>query len=137
VCVGDGIALEIAYPAALILFLTLVPTLCTFFLKQAPHELDPLHIHWLKGAYLALLSACDTSAGHHPGNSSGSRSVRSGTLAIPKEQLAGIQLESKSVVVVRPQSRTHIAREKCPAAALRTKCRRPIIGNGSPAATDL
>ncbi|MCK9588619.1 MAG: CusA/CzcA family heavy metal efflux RND transporter [Terrimicrobiaceae bacterium] len=40
---------------SLILSLTMVPMLCTFFLKQAPHEHDPFHIRWLKNAYLALL----------------------------------------------------------------------------------
>ncbi|MFA7233070.1 MAG: CusA/CzcA family heavy metal efflux RND transporter [Terrimicrobiaceae bacterium] len=40
---------------SLILSLTMVPMLCTFFLKQVPHEHDPFHIRWLKNAYLALL----------------------------------------------------------------------------------
>ena len=43
---------------SLILSLTLVPTLCTFFLKQVPHEHDPLHIRWLKHAYLVTLKPC-------------------------------------------------------------------------------
>ena len=43
---------------SLILSLTLVPTLCTFFLKQVPHEHDPLHIRWLKHAYLVMLKPC-------------------------------------------------------------------------------
>ena len=38
---------------------------------------------------------------------------------------------------VRPQSRTPIAREKCPAGAFADKTPSAIIGNGSPAATDL
>ncbi len=40
---------------SLILSLTMVPMLCTFFLKQAPHDHDPFHIRWLKNGYLALL----------------------------------------------------------------------------------
>jgi cobalt-zinc-cadmium resistance protein CzcA len=43
---------------SLILSLTMVPMLCTFFLKQVPHERDPIHIRWLKGGYLALLKPC-------------------------------------------------------------------------------
>ena len=50
--------ISFALLGSLILSLTLVPTLCTFFLKQAPHERDPLHIRWLKVAYLALLRPC-------------------------------------------------------------------------------
>ena len=50
--------ISFALLGSLILSLTLVPTLCTFFLKQAPHERDPLHIRWLKNAYLALLRPC-------------------------------------------------------------------------------
>lgn len=40
---------------SLILSLTMVPMLCTFFLKQVPHDHDPFHIRWLKSGYLALL----------------------------------------------------------------------------------
>ncbi len=40
---------------SLILSLTMVPMLCTFFLKQVPHDHDPFHIRWLKNGYLALL----------------------------------------------------------------------------------
>jgi len=40
---------------SLILSLTMVPMLCTFFLKQAPHDQDPFHIRWLKNGYLTLL----------------------------------------------------------------------------------
>ncbi len=43
---------------SLILSLTLVPMLCTFFLKQVPHEQDPFHIRWLKHGYLVLLKPC-------------------------------------------------------------------------------
>jgi cobalt-zinc-cadmium resistance protein CzcA len=43
---------------SLILSLTFVPMLCTFFLKQVPHEHDPLHIRWLKNTYLVLLKPC-------------------------------------------------------------------------------
>ena len=40
--------ISFALLGSLILSLTLVPMLCTFFLKQAPHEHDPFHIRWLK-----------------------------------------------------------------------------------------
>ena len=43
---------------SLLLSLTLVPTLCTFFLKQAPHDHDPIHIRWLKHVYLVALKPC-------------------------------------------------------------------------------
>ncbi|HXI73843.1 MAG TPA: CusA/CzcA family heavy metal efflux RND transporter [Verrucomicrobiae bacterium] len=43
---------------SLILSLTFVPMLCTYFLKQLPHEHDPLHIRWLKETYLAFLKPC-------------------------------------------------------------------------------
>src|SRR5262245_45674520 len=43
---------------SLILSLTLVPTLCSFFLKQAPHEYDLVHIRWLKHIYLVALKPC-------------------------------------------------------------------------------
>ncbi len=43
---------------SLILSLTLVPMLCTFLLKQVPHEHDPFHIRWLKHAYLVTLKPC-------------------------------------------------------------------------------
>src|SRR4030095_7766586 len=47
--------ISFALLGSLILSLTLVPTLSTFFLNQEPHERDPLHIHFLKNAYLTLL----------------------------------------------------------------------------------
>ncbi len=43
---------------SLILSLTFVPMLCTYFLKQVPHEHDPFHIRWLKHTYLVLLKPC-------------------------------------------------------------------------------
>ncbi len=43
---------------SLILSLTFVPMLCTFLLKQTPHEHDPFHIRWLKHAYLVALKPC-------------------------------------------------------------------------------
>jgi cobalt-zinc-cadmium resistance protein CzcA len=43
---------------SLILSLTFVPMLCTYFLKQVPHEHDPFHIRWLKNTYLAFLKPC-------------------------------------------------------------------------------
>jgi cobalt-zinc-cadmium resistance protein CzcA len=50
--------ISFALLGSLILSLTLVPTLSTFFLKQEPHERDPLHIRFLKNAYLTLLKPC-------------------------------------------------------------------------------
>ncbi len=50
--------ISFALLGSLILSLTLVPMLCTFFLKQVPHEHDPFHIRWLKHAYLVLLQPC-------------------------------------------------------------------------------
>lgn len=43
---------------SLILSLTFVPMLCTYFLKQVPHEHDPFHIRWMKNTYLAFLKPC-------------------------------------------------------------------------------
>lgn len=43
---------------SLILSLTFVPMLCTFFLKQVPHEHDLFYIRWLKNGYLTLLKPC-------------------------------------------------------------------------------
>jgi cobalt-zinc-cadmium resistance protein CzcA len=50
--------ISFALLGSLILSLTLVPMLCTVFLKQVPHERDPFHIRWLKDTYLALLRPC-------------------------------------------------------------------------------
>lgn len=50
--------ISFALLGSLILSLTLVPTLCTFFLKQVPHEHDPFHIRWLKNFYLVTLKPC-------------------------------------------------------------------------------
>ena len=50
--------ISFALLGSLVLSLTLVPMLCTVFLKQVPHERDPFHIRWLKDAYLALLRPC-------------------------------------------------------------------------------
>ena len=50
--------ISFALLGSLILSLTLVPMLCTFFLKQEPHEHDPRHIRWLKHAYLRGLKPC-------------------------------------------------------------------------------
>ena len=50
--------ISFALLGSLILSLTLVPTLSTLFLKQEPHERDPLHIRFLKNAYLRLLKPC-------------------------------------------------------------------------------
>ena len=43
---------------SLILSLTFIPILCTFFLKQAPAEHDPKHIMLLKRWYSILLEPC-------------------------------------------------------------------------------
>lgn len=50
--------ISFALLGSLILSLTLVPMLCTFFLRQAPHAHDPIHIRWLKQGYLVLLKPC-------------------------------------------------------------------------------
>lgn len=50
--------ISFALLGSLMLSLTLVPMLCTFFLKQVPHEHDPFHIRWLKHAYLVMLQPC-------------------------------------------------------------------------------
>jgi cobalt-zinc-cadmium resistance protein CzcA len=50
--------ISFALLGSLILSLTLVPMLCTFFLKQVPHEHDPFHIRWLKHGYLVMLQPC-------------------------------------------------------------------------------
>lgn len=50
--------ISFALLGSLVLSLTLVPMLCTFFLKQTPHERDPVHIRWLKNLYLKLLKLC-------------------------------------------------------------------------------
>ncbi len=47
--------ISFALLGSLILSLTFVPMLCTFFLKQVPHERDPVHIRWLKSGYLSIL----------------------------------------------------------------------------------
>ncbi len=44
--------ISFALLGSLIFSITLVPTLCTFFLKQKPHAHDPFHIRWLKQSYL-------------------------------------------------------------------------------------
>jgi len=43
---------------SLVLSLTVVPMLCTFFLRQKPQEHDPFHIRWLKNSYLKALTPC-------------------------------------------------------------------------------
>ena len=50
--------ISFALLGSLIFSMTLVPTLCTFILKQVPHERDPFHIRWLKGIYLFFLKPC-------------------------------------------------------------------------------
>jgi len=50
--------ISFALLGSLILSLTLIPMLCTFFLKQAPQEHDPFHIRWLKHTYLVALKPC-------------------------------------------------------------------------------
>jgi cobalt-zinc-cadmium resistance protein CzcA len=50
--------ISFALLGSLILSLTLVPMLCTVFLKQVPQAHDPFHIRWLKHIYLRLLNPC-------------------------------------------------------------------------------
>ena len=50
--------ISFALLGSLILSLTFIPMLCTFFLKQEPLEHDPFHIRWLKNLYLTLLKPC-------------------------------------------------------------------------------
>lgn len=50
--------ISFALLGSLVLSLTVVPVLCTFFLKQTPRSADPIHIAWLKNAYLRLLRPC-------------------------------------------------------------------------------
>lgn len=50
--------ISFALLGSLILSLTLVPMLCTVFLKQSPQEREPFHIRWLKQLYLVLLRPC-------------------------------------------------------------------------------
>ena len=50
--------ISFALLGSLIFSLTLVPTLCTFFLKQNPQAHDPFHIRWLKQIYLVTLKPC-------------------------------------------------------------------------------
>lgn len=50
--------ISFALLGSLILSLTLVPMLCTLFLKQVPHERDVFHIRWLKQLYLVTLKPC-------------------------------------------------------------------------------
>jgi len=50
--------ISLALLGSLVLSLTLVPTLCTFFLKQEPQPHDPRHIRGLKRLYLATLQPC-------------------------------------------------------------------------------
>ena len=50
--------ISFALLGSLIFSITLVPTLCTFFLKQKPHIRDPFHIRWLKQSYQSTLKPC-------------------------------------------------------------------------------
>ncbi len=50
--------ISFALLGSLIFSLTLVPALCTFFLKQKLHQRDLFHIRWLKQAYLSTLQPC-------------------------------------------------------------------------------
>ena len=50
--------ISFALLGSLILSLTFIPMLCTFFLKQEPREHDAFHIRWLKNLYLKLLKPC-------------------------------------------------------------------------------
>ena len=50
--------ISFALLGSLVFSMTLVPTLCTFILKQEPHERDPFHIRWIKNSYLFFLKPC-------------------------------------------------------------------------------
>jgi cobalt-zinc-cadmium resistance protein CzcA len=50
--------ISFALLGSLVLSLTLVPMLCTYFLKQEPHKGDPAHIRFLKSGYEKLLTPC-------------------------------------------------------------------------------
>jgi len=50
--------ISFALLGSLILSLTLIPTLCTFFLKQEVHAQDPWHIRAMKRSYETLLQPC-------------------------------------------------------------------------------
>jgi cobalt-zinc-cadmium resistance protein CzcA len=50
--------ISFALLGSLILSLTLVPMLCTYFLKQEPHTQDPIHIRGLKRLYRGTLQPC-------------------------------------------------------------------------------
>lgn len=50
--------ISFALLGSLLLSLTFVPMLCTFLLKQTPHERDPFHIGWLKQIYQMALRPC-------------------------------------------------------------------------------
>ncbi len=50
--------ISFALLGSLVFSLTLVPMLCTVFLKQEVLAHDPLHIRWLKSLYLASLQPC-------------------------------------------------------------------------------
>ena len=50
--------ISFALLGSLVLSLTFVPMLCTFFLKQEPLDHDPFHIRWLKQFYLVTLKPC-------------------------------------------------------------------------------
>ncbi len=50
--------ISFALLGSLVFSLTLVPTLCTFFLRQKPHAQDPFHIRWLKQIYRTTLQPC-------------------------------------------------------------------------------
>ena len=50
--------ISFALLGSLILSLTFIPMLCTFVLKQVPHDHDPFHIRWLKNTYLRLPQPC-------------------------------------------------------------------------------
>lgn len=50
--------ISFALLGSLILSLTVVPMLCTYFLKQEAHETDPVHIRVLKSGYQKMLEPC-------------------------------------------------------------------------------
>ena len=102
--------ISFALLGSLILSLTLVPMLCTFFLKQAPHEHDPFHIRWLKNGLSRVPQAMRASS--VAGRASRARRAR--------------RLRSRSCRSSAPNfcRRSMKARSRCrPSASRASRCR--------------
>lgn len=50
--------ISFALLGSLVLSLTLVPTLCTLFLREAAHAHEPFYLRWLKRSYAIVLRRC-------------------------------------------------------------------------------